>query len=134
MAFAMMAVFSLSFVSCGSDDDEGDNGSNGVAGSSALVGTWDYISSITYSIYNSEPKDNKRDDAYWVITEDKLTVHDKKDLANGKSVNYTYNSNSKELNIVGFPLYTVIELTNSTLVIRSQEILGSYNINKFKKR
>jgi hypothetical protein len=73
-------------------------------------------------------------DAYWVFTADKLTVHDKTDLANGKSVNYTYNSNSKELSIVGYPLYTVTELTKSALVIRSQEIYGGYDVIKFKKR
>ena len=41
IAFAMMAVVSLSLTGCGDDDD--DNG----GGSSALVGTWDLISLVT---------------------------------------------------------------------------------------
>ena len=36
MAFAMLAVFSLAFVSCGDDDDE-----NEIAAEATVVGTWE---------------------------------------------------------------------------------------------
>ncbi|MBR4553668.1 MAG: lipocalin family protein [Bacteroidaceae bacterium] len=128
IAFAMMAVVSLSLTGCGSDDDDDVS-----TGSSELVGTWD-MQTITSYYAGESPEVENPVDAYWVFTADKLTVHDKTDLANGQSVNYTYNSSSKELSIVGYPLYTVTELTKSTLVIRSQEIYGGYDVIKFKKR
>ena len=36
MAFAMLAVFSLAFVSCGDDDDEDENTTE-----ATIVGTWE---------------------------------------------------------------------------------------------
>ena len=127
MLMAMM-VTAITFTACGGDDDEENIGS-----SSELVGTWDMLTITSY--YSGEsPEVENVSDAYWVFTADKLTVHDKTDLANGKSVSYTYNGNSKELSIIGYPLYTVTELSKSTLVIRSEEMFGSYEIIKFKKR
>lgn len=123
-----MMVTAITFTACGSDDDEDNIGS-----SSELVGTWDMLTITSY--YSGEsPEVENVSDAYWVFTADKLTVHDKTDLANGKSVSYTYNGNSKELSIIGYPLYTVTELSKSTLVIRSEEMFGSYEVIKFKKR
>ena len=123
-----MMVTAITFTACGSDDDE-DN----IVSSSELVGTWDMLTITSY--YSGEsPEVENVSDAYWVFTADKLTVHDKTDLANGKSVSYTYNGNSKELSIIGYPLYTVTELSKSTLVIRSEEMFGSYEVIKFKKR
>lgn len=129
IAFAMMAVYSFALVSCSDDDDD----NSGTTGSSELVGTWD-MQTITYYYTGESPEVENPVDAYWVFTGDKLTVHDQTDLMNGQSVNYIYDSSSKELSIVGYPLYTVTELTNSTLVIRSQEIYGGYDVIKFKKR
>lgn len=127
MVFAMMTVFSLIFVSCSSDDD--NNGS-----SSELVGTWDVVNTTYY--YEDESLGSDTEDgngAYWVFTENKLTVHDSEDLMNGKSIDYIYDSNSKELKISGFPIYKVTKLTSSTLVMRA-DIIGGYVITNFKKR
>ena len=125
IAFSLMAILGLTLTACDNDDD--------IPGAGDLVGTWDIVS-VTYYAKGEEPDVEYPSDAYWVFTADKVTVHDKTDLANGKSVNYTYNSETKELHIVGFPLWNVTELTNSTLVMRSVEILDSYTITKFKKR
>lgn len=127
MVFAMMTVFSLIFVSCSSDDD--NNGS-----SSELVGTWDLVNTTYY--YEDESLGSDTEDGngtYWVFTENKLTVHDSEDLMNGKSIDYIYDSNSKELKISGFPIYKVTKLTSSTLVMRA-DIIGGYVITNFKKR
>jgi len=129
MAFALFAVFSLALVSCG-DDDEEDNGG---ATSSALVGTWDMVTT-TYYYTGESPEVENGNGAYWVFTADKLTINDKTDLMNGKTVSYSYNSSSKELSIVGYPLYTVTELTSSSMVLRSEELYGGYDVIKFKKR
>ena len=125
MAFAMMAVFSLTFASCSSDDD--NKGS-----SSELVGTWDVVkTTYYYDGLGSDTEDGNG--AYWVFTENKLTVHDPEDLMNGKSVDYIYDSNSKELKVAGFPIYKITELTSSTLVLRA-DIINGYQITNFKKR
>jgi hypothetical protein len=127
MMLAMM-VAALSLTACGCSDDE-DDGGNG--NSSSLVGTWDIVRAVYY-VEGEEPEYESGNGAYWVFTANKLTVHDSEDLMNGKSVDYTYRGN--KLNIVGFPLYTVTEFTSSKLVIRSEEIYGSYNTVEFKKR
>lgn len=115
-------------VSCGDDDDE-DGGNT----SSALVGTWDVVSNIFYSPDEAPEHDNV-DGAYWVFTATQLTVHDKTDAMNGKSVSYTYDSSTQKLNVVGMSVYTVLELTNSTLKMQSVNIEGYYNVITLKKR
>ena len=128
MAFAMMAVFSLAFVSCSDDDDENTNST------SELVGTWDVVKTTYY--YDDKNLDSDIEygnGAYWVFTENKLTVHDPEDLMNGRSIDYIYDNNSKELRISGFPIYKVTELTNTTLVMRA-ETIGGYQISELKKK
>ena len=127
MLLAMM-VAALSLTACG-DDDEDEVGGNG--NSSSLVGTWDIVQAVYY-VEGEEPEYESGNGAYWVFTANKLTVHDSEDLLNGKSVDYTYKGN--KLNIASFSLYTVTKLTSSKLVIRSEEIFGSYNTIEFKKR
>ena len=114
MMLAMM-IAALSLTACGDDDE--DDGGNG--NSSSLVGTWDIVRAVYY-VEGEEPEYESGNGAYWVFTANRLTVHDSEDLMNGKSVDY--------------PLYTVTELTSSKLVIRSEEIYGSYNTVEFKKR
>ena len=126
IALAMMAVFSLSLVSCGNDDNDEPT-------SSALVGTWDIISNVYYSPYDA-PEYDSVNGAYWVFTASQITVHDATDLMNGKTVNYVYDSSSKELKVVGWPIYTVLELTNTTLTMQSVIIADTYNIITLKKR
>ena len=58
--------------------------------------------------------------AYWVFTATQVEVHDPTDLLNGKGVGYTYKSSTKELKVVGWPIYTVLELTSTTLKIHSE--------------
>lgn len=128
MAFAMLAVFSLAFVSCSDDDDENEN----TGSTSELVGTWDVINTTYY--YDGLGSDiEDGNGAYWVFSANKLTVHDSEDLMNGKSVDYIYDNDSKELKVSGFPVYKVTELTNTTLVMRA-EVIGGHQITKFKKR
>jgi hypothetical protein len=122
----LVTMMSFGLTACGDDEDDGGNGN-----SSSLVGTWDIVRAVYY-VEGGEPEYESGNGAYWVFTANKLTVHDSEDLMNGKSVDYTYRGN--KLNIVGFPLYTVTELTSSKLVIRSEEIYGSYNTVEFKKR
>lgn len=126
IAFTMMAVFCLTLVSCSDDDDENNNSSSG------LVGTWDVVNTTYY--YDGLGSDTEDGNgAYWVFTESKLTVHDPEDLMNDKSVDYTYDNDSKELKVSGFPIYKVTELTSTTLIMRA-EVIGGYQITKFKKR
>lgn len=128
IAFAMMAVFSLSLVSCGDDNDNDDEPS-----SSALVGTWDIVSNIYYSPDAPPEEDNVRG-AYWVFSETQITVHDVEDLLNGKSVDYVYDSSTKSLKVVGWPVYSILELTKTTLKMESVHIMGTYNVITLKKR
>ena len=119
----------LSFTACGgSDDDEKDSG-----GSSELVGTWDIVSNIHYYLDVSS-EDRARDGAYWVFTATKIEVHDSKDLMNGNSVDYTYDSRTKELKVVGWPVYVVLELTSTTLTMKSVVSQNVYNIITLKRR
>lgn len=127
MMLAMM-VAALSFTACSSDDDENKGGS------SALIGTWDVVQSVHY--YDSESEVDDDNGAYWEFTANKLTVHDSKDLMNGKPCDYTY-SNGK-LSVTGISIYMVTELTSEKMVLRSEPMdLGIYTyycIITFKKR
>ena len=129
IAFAMMAVFSLSLVSCGDDDDDGD----GFEASSELVGTWDIVSSIYYSP-DEPPEYDDVQGAYWVFSATQITVHDKRDVLNGKSIDYVYDRSTKTLKVVGWPFYTVLELTSTTLKMQSVSIAGQYTVITLKKR
>lgn len=128
IAFVMMAVVSLSLTACGDDDDDVNAGST-----SELVGTWDIINTTYYSTGES-PEVESGDGAYWVFTADKLTVHDSEVLANGESLDYTYDSSSKELYIDGDLLFHVTALSKSSLTLRYNLAFGSYIIIKFKKK
>lgn len=122
-----MMVAALSFTACGGDDDSESTSS------SALVGTWDVVSNIRYSPYDSEEENVKG--VYWVFTANKLTVYDKEDVLNGKAVSYTYDSSTKKLAVAGISIYTVQELSSSTLKMRSESLYeGWYNIITFRKR
>ncbi len=132
MLLAMM-VTAITFTACGDDDD--DNGE----GNSALVGTWDLISLVT------DGKDETPPNAYWVFTENKVTVHDRTDIMNGNAVDYTYDAGTKTLTIAfGVAKYKVLTLSSTTLKIQSigSEIEVEYNGQKleytdvitFKKR
>ena len=128
MMLAMM-VAALNFTACGSDDDNENEG-----GSSALIGKWDVVQTVHY--YDSESEVDDGNGAYWEFTANKLTVHDSKDLMNGKPCDYTY-SNGK-LSITGMSIYNVIELTSEKMVLRSElldfGVYTYYNIITFKKR
>jgi hypothetical protein len=126
MLLAMM-VAALSLTSCGGDDDNGDGGGS----NSSLVGTWEIVQGVYY-VEGEEPEYEDGNGAYWVFTNNKITVHDPTDVLNGHSVDYTYSGG--KLNVGGYSIYTVTELTSSKLVIRSEAIYGSYNVTTFKKR
>ena len=79
MMFAMM-VAAFSFTACSSDDE--GNGST-----SAFVGTWDIVSNVYYSP-DEAPEYDDVEGKYWVFTDTKLTVYDRDDIMNGKSVDY----------------------------------------------
>lgn len=65
MAFAMMAVFSLAFVSCGDDDEDSSNST------SEYVGTWSDTESDEYGF---EYIQLKSDGTYIDVQEDEDTV------------------------------------------------------------
>ena len=132
MLLAMM-VTAITFTACGDDDDDNREGN------SALVGTWDLISLVT------DGKDETPPNAYWVFTENKVTVHDRTDIMNGNAVDYTYDAGTKTLTIAyGVAKYKVLTLSSTTLKIQSigSEIEVEYNGQKleytdvitFKKR
>lgn len=132
LAFAMLAVFSLTLISCNKEDDSESSGTN-VASSSKLVGTWDIVSTTIYDDYYGKEEEIGTG-GYWDIKSDKLTIHDEKDMMNGQSLKYTYDKNSKILNVEGFLSFTVTELTKTTLVLRSQKMWESYSEITFKRR
>ena len=125
MLLAMM-VAALSLTACGDDDDEigGGNGN-----SSSLVGTWDIVQFVNH-FESGITEYSSGNGMYWVFTVNKLTIYDSEDLM--KSVDYTYSGN--KLNLVGIPYYTVIELTSSKLVVKSEETFGNYITIELKKR
>lgn len=123
IAFAMLAVFCLAFVSCGDDDDEG--GEN----SSALVGTWDAVSSRFYDDDGWE--ETEAESWYWVFTDKTVTVYDEDDMFDGKTVKYKYDG--KNLTISGMPIWTVITLNSSVMVLKAN-IIGGYQETTFRKR
>lgn len=140
LAFAMLAVFSFTLISCNKEDDSENQGTGNscssgtnVASTSELVGTWDIVSTTIYHDYSGK-EELKGTGEYWDIKSDKLTIHDEEDMMNGQSLKYTYDKNSKILNVEGYISYTVTELTKTTLVLRSQKMMESYSEITFKKR
>lgn len=121
---ALFATMTLSLVSCKDDKDEPTSVSD-------LAGTWEMTKSTV--VYRGKTEVDYPQNVYWVFTNDKLMVHDVRDLANGKEVSYSYNKATKELQIVGYPLYTVTKLTDTSLVMTA-ETLGMQTTNEFKKR
>lgn len=122
---ALFATMSFSLVSCGDDDNDEP------AASSELVGTWDLTKETTVFMGESDVEYPKN--VYWVFTNNKLVVHDVNDMANGKEISYKYDIKTKQLQIVGFPLYTITKLTDSSLVMTS-DALGMQTTLEFKKR
>ena len=123
MAFALMAVFSLTFASCG-DDDEEDG-----ADTSKLVGTWEIIERVSYE--NGEVSEIENGyGAYWVFTNRTITIHNK------QTIDYVLKDN--KLHIAGFDVHTILELTSSKLVLKTFEIHyydeTTYDIITFKKK
>lgn len=123
MMLALM-VAALSFTACGGDDDE-----EGGESSSALVGTWDAVSSRFYDDEGWE--EFEEESGYWVFTKDKVTIYDEDDLFNGETLKYTFDGN--QLNIGGMPVWTVITLTSSKMVLKAR-IIDGYQETTFKKR
>ena len=129
-AFAMVAVFSLSLISCG-DDDEDEFDSK----TSKLVGTWEIIKSEGYD--NGKLIDIEDGyGAYWVFTSGTITIHDKNDLLNDQTINYTLKDNKLYLDKNVY--LTILEHTSNKLVLKTLEInnsnLNSYDIITFQRR
>lgn len=122
---ALFATMTLSFVSCKDDKDE-PNGDN------ELVGTWD-MTKQTSNLLGTTDVDYPKD-VYWVFTKTTVTIHDKTDMFNGKTINYTYDSNTNTLNIAGLPVYSITKLTNTELVMTAHLSEGWTQTNEFKKR
>lgn len=97
-----------------------------------LVGIWD-IEQIECIAEDKEPDFfRRRNGAYWEITIKNISIHDEPEMLDGRSYDYTLKD--WELNIGGIVTYTVTELTNDKLVVRSQGKYDSCNIVTFKKR
>ena len=126
MVLAMM-VAALSFTACGGDDDEVDNGGGN---SSALVGTWDAVSS---RFYNDEGwEETERETGYWVFTETTVTDHfGENDVYDGQTLNYTFDG--EKLIIGGIIVWDVIKFAGNTMILRTK-IIGAYQETTFKKR
>ena len=125
MVLAMM-VAALSLTACGGDDDDIDNGGGN---SSALVGTWDAVSS---RFYNDEGwEETERETGYWVFTETTVTCHDADDLLDGQTANYTFDG--KKLVIGGIAFWDVVKFTGNTMILKIK-IIGAYQETTFKKR
>jgi len=128
MAFALMAVFSLTLASCGDDEEDG-------ADTSKLVGTWEIIKTVSYE--NGEVSETENGyGAYWVFTNRTITVHDKYDLMNNQTIDYVLKDN--KLHIAGFDVHTILELTSSKMVLKTFETNyydeTTYDIITLKKK
>ena len=117
-----MMVAALSFTACGGDDESSET-------SSALVGTWDAVSSRFYDDDGWE--EFEEESGYWVFTNDKVTIYDEEDLFNGKTLKYSFDGSC--LNISGMPVWTVITLTNSKMVLKAP-IIDGYQELTLRKR
>ena len=122
---AAMSVTVFSITACGDDEDEIE-----VSDNSSIVGTWEIVKAVYYAD-DEEPEYEDGYGAYWVFTKKTCTLHDPEDLMNGKTVNYTFDG--KKLRVEGFPLYNVVELTSTRMVLRSDPFLGSYTVLTLKK-
>ena len=123
MMLAMM-VAALSFTACGGDD-ENDGGD-----SSALVGTWDAISSRFYN--NDGWEETEDETGYWVFTETTVTDHfGEDDILDGQTLNYTFDG--KKLVIGGVITWEVVRFTGNTMILKIK-IIGGYQETTFKKR
>ena len=123
MMLAMM-VAALSFTACGGDDDD-----EGAENTSALVGTWDAVSSRFYDDDGWE--ETEAESGYWVFTDKTVTVYDEDDLFDGKTVKYKFDGN--KLTISGMPIWTVITLNGSVMVLKA-DIIGGYQETTFRRR
>lgn len=124
MLLALM-VTALGFTACSDDDD------NGGEDKSALVGTWDVVKDDYYTEDGTLSKTEQGNGAYWVFTNNTLTVYAEEDLMDGNAVNYTYSGG--KIVIAGVPLWEVNELTNNRLVVRAK-IIGGYQIITLRRR
>lgn len=124
LMLAMMVALSSSTCSGSSDNDN-----DGIESSSVLVGTWDIVSSRYYSDNGWE--DFEEGGGYYVFTKDKVTFFGDDDLLDGRPLSYTFDG--KELIISGYPLWTVLSLSNSTMVLKTK-IINGYQETTFKKR
>lgn len=125
MMLAMM-VAALGFSACSSSSDDDGGGDT-----SKLVGTWEIVQDVFYEDGKAAETYNG-DGAYWVFTDHTITVHDKNDMMDGKTVDYKINGD--KLEIAGMSAHTIVELTASKLMLRTIEIYGTYDVITFKKK
>ena len=114
------------------DFKDGDNNSgNEGFDASLLVGTWDIVEAVNYyddgNVYCKEG-----DGSYWVFTSNTLVVHDKTDFFNGTVINYTFDG--KIITAFNNGVFTVLELTSTSLILRTNHLYNGYAVITFKKR
>jgi len=123
MMLALM-VAALSFSACSGDDDD-----DGEMNTSALIGTWDFVYQKYTDDYGVE--EIEYDLGYWVFTKTTVTIHDKDDYLDGETINYSFDG--KKLSVSGYPVWTVVTLTNTTMVLKG-DFLGTHQEARFNKR
>ena len=127
MAFAMVAVFSLAFVSCGDDDDES------TSGNSVYVGTWsiqdgdddyfEYMQLKADGSYINVQQDDDYAKGYhvsygdWSVSNDKMILHITSGPLKGSTFSYTIVKSEKDrliLSMWGFTS-TCIRVSDDTI-------------------
>lgn len=136
VAMAFFALMCVGLTACGSDNDDNDGPDDPSNNDSKIVGVWEIVKTTTkyyttvpeaQDYYNREEVEDG-DGSYWEFTSSKLTVHDAKDLADLKPVNYNYNESKGELSITGLLTYKVTKLTKSAMTLVHDSSDGQFGI------
>jgi hypothetical protein len=114
---------STEFYICSKDDDNGSE-------TSPLSGDWENIKTEYYSD-DGQYEVEEGYGAYYTFTATTMTVHDKEDIFNGKTLNYSIEGNTFRLEGVG--ISQILERTSTTLKFRSEIVYG-YSIMTLKKK
>lgn len=100
--------------------------------SPSLSGVWMMQISDMYDTDNNKIESSTSEKSVWEFTDKTVTVYDENDLNDGEPLQYTLSG--KLLKVPGLPFsFTIVKLTETTLVLRSSKYNDSYSIFTFKR-